>query len=108
MSITVNRASTIPRGQSVAKRGARQSLFLALLALSAIAASLLTLKFAPAPFFWLLLTWAAALWLAMIGIHGSWPRAVLLNLGIVASLLAGAEAYLATHEYTTTIFSEGF
>ena len=44
----------------------------------------------------------------MIGIHGSWPRAILLNLGIVASLLAGAEAYLATHEYTTTIFSEGF
>jgi hypothetical protein len=104
----VNHTSTVSRGPCVAKRGARQPLFLVSLALSAIAASLLILKFAPAPFFWLCLTWAAALWAAMIGIHGSWPRAILFNVGIVASLLAGAEAYLVTHEYTTTIFSDNF
>ena len=43
----------------------RQFLFPASLLFSAIAASLLILQFAPAPFFWMLLTWAAALWAAM-------------------------------------------
>ena len=44
----------------------------------------------------------------MIGVPGSWPRAILFNLGIVGSLLAGGEAYLVTHEYTTTTFSDDF
>jgi hypothetical protein len=108
MSITVNHTATDSRGPCVAKQSARQSLFLVSLALSAIAVSLLILKFSPAPFFWLWLTLVAVSWTAMIGIHGSWPRAILFNLGIVGSLLAGGEAYLVTHEYTTTTFSDDF
>jgi len=44
----------------------------------------------------------------MIGIHESWSRAILFNLGIVGSVLAGVEAYLVAHEYTTTTFSDDF
>jgi hypothetical protein len=86
----------------------RQFLFSALLAFSAIAASLLILEFAPAPFFWLGLTWAAALWAAIFVAHGSWRRAILFNFGIVACMLACIEAYLPTHEYTPRVFSPGF
>jgi hypothetical protein len=75
---------------------------------SAVGASLLILKFSPAPFFWLLLTWAAVFFATMFRIHGDWPRAILLNLGILATLLAGIEAYFYTNEYTPTIFSNGF
>jgi len=71
-------------------------------------ASLLTLRFAPAPFFWCWLTWAAALWSTIFGVKGSWLRAILFNLGIVACLLAGAEAYLVTREYTPSVFSDNF
>lgn len=105
MAITENRASTV---LGSTKRGPRQLFLLAAIFCSAIAASLLLLKFAPAPFFWLWLTWAIAFWVAILGVQGSWPRAILFNLGILACLPAGAEAYLITHEYTPTVFSHGF
>lgn len=44
--------------------------------------------------------------MAILGVHRSWPRAILFNLGIVAILLAAVEAYLITHEYTPPIFSD--
>ena len=106
--MTRNHTPTVPADLRFAKRGVRQFLFPALLSFSTIAASLLILQFAPAAFFWLLLTWAAALWAAMLGVRGSWPRAILFNLGIVACMLAGIEAYLLTHEYTPRVFSPGF
>lgn len=82
--------------------------FLLFICVSAITASVLLLKFAQAPFFWIWLTWAVACWAAMFGVRGSWPRAVLFNFGILAVLLAIAEGYLVEHEYTGTIFSSGF
>ncbi|MGA2227315.1 MAG: hypothetical protein ABSH41_23005 [Syntrophobacteraceae bacterium] len=108
MPMTRNHQATVPAGLRYAKRGVRQFLFPVLLSFGAIAASLLILQFAPAPFFWLLLTWAAALWAAIFGVRGSWPRAILFNLGIVACVVAGVEAYMLTHEYTPRIFSPGF
>lgn len=104
----VNHTSTVQARQRGAKREVRQFLFPASLLISAIAASLLILQFAPAPFFWMLLTWAVALWAAIFVVHGSWPRAILLNLGIVACMVAGVEAFMFTHEYTPRIFSPGF
>jgi hypothetical protein len=82
-----------------AKRGAKPFLFLVSLLVSAVAASLLILKAAPAPWFWLWLTWAAVLFTGIFVVKGSWPRAILLNLGIVAILLAATEGYFVTHEY---------
>src|SRR5208282_3570014 len=87
---------------------ARQFRLLACIFFSGVAVSLLILKAAPAPFFWLGLTWAAALWVAIFCVRGSWPRAILLNLGIVACLLAAAEAYFFTNQYKGPVFSEGF
>jgi hypothetical protein len=37
----------------------------------------------------------------------SWPRAILFNLGIVAILLAIAEAYFITHEYVPPAYPDG-
>jgi hypothetical protein len=85
----------------------RPALLLALL-LAVVAASLLILKIAPAPFFWIGLLWAAGFFGAILLVHGSWPRAILFNLGIVACLLAGTEGYLVTREYTPAIVSNGF
>lgn len=82
-------------------------LLLATISLCAIVASLLILKFAPAPFFWVWLTWAAALFAAIPGVRGAWPRAILLNLGIVACLLATAEGYLSTNEYKPPVYPDG-
>ncbi len=106
--MTRNHTSTVPADLYGAKRGVRQFLFPASLSFSAIAASLLIMNFAPAPVFWLLLTWAAALWAAMFGVSGSWPRAILFNLGIVACMLAGVEAYLVNHEYLPRVYTPGF
>lgn len=108
MPIRENRTTTVPASLGGAKRGARQYLFLASISFSVIVGSLLILKFAPGPFFWVFLTWAAALFASMFGVHGSWPRAILLNLGIVVILLAGAEAYLTMHAYAPTVVSSGF
>jgi hypothetical protein len=97
-------------GERDTKRGALQFRFpLVIFFCCAVAASLLILKFAPAPFFWAWLTWAAAFWAGMFGVHGSWPRAILFNLGIVACLLAAAEAhYFSTENYAARTVSDGF
>lgn len=75
---TISAASAGPRD---AKRRARQSLFLASILFSPIAASLLILKAAPAPFFRVLLTWGAVLFVTIFRIHGIWLRPILFNLG---------------------------
>jgi hypothetical protein len=90
-----------------AKRGAKPFLFLVSLLVSAVAASLLILKAAPAPWFWLWLTWAAVLFTGIFVVKGSWPRAILLNLGIVAILLAATEGYFVTHEYLPPTYPDG-
>lgn len=90
-----------------AKREGKRFPFLVSLFLSTVAVSLLLLKAAPAPFFWLWLTWAAALFGAIFFVHRPWPQAILLNLGIVACLLAAAEAHLISHEYTPTTYPDG-
>lgn len=72
---------------------------LAVLTVGVLAVSLLVLKFAPAPFFWLFVVWAAALFGAMFVVRRDWPRAILLNLGIAACIFAGLEAYLIKHEF---------
>ena len=88
---------------------ARQFPFLLAILVSTIAASVVILKFAPAPFFWLWLTWAAVLFAAIFVVHRSWPRAILFNLGIVACLLAAAEAhYFTTEKYAARTVSDGF
>jgi hypothetical protein len=76
--------------------------------LTAVAASLLILRAAPAPFFWIWVTWAVGLFAATLCVRGVWLRPILFNLGFVVWLLAAAEAYLITHEYTNTTFSDGF
>lgn len=97
----------VPNRPGDARRRRRQLLSLASLFLSAIAASLILLDAAPAPFFWLWLTWAAALFIAISLVHRPWPQAILLNLGIVACLLAAAEGHLIRHEYTPVVFPDG-
>jgi hypothetical protein len=89
------------------KRGVLRFLLLAALFLVAVAASLLMLKFAPASWFWLWLTWAAAPFAGIFLVQRSWPRAILFNLGIVALLLAAVEAYYVTHEYVNETFPDG-
>lgn len=74
----------------------------------AVGASLLILKAAPAPFFWLWVTWAGVLFSGMFFVRRSWPRAILLNVGIVFCMLAAFEAYLVTHEYTPPVFPADF
>lgn len=92
--------SGMPIQQPGSKLGVRQTVRLLSLSLCVVAASLLTLKFAPAPFFWLGVIWATSLFMAMFLVHGSWLRAILLNVVIVVSLGAAAEAFLILHEYT--------
>ena len=74
-SVHTSMVLTDPHG---AKRGARQ-LFLALISFSVIAASLLILKVAPMPFFWVLLVWGAILFAAIFGVERAWPRAILVQ-----------------------------
>jgi len=80
--------------------GVQQPIFLLCLSVSILVASLLILKSAPVPFFWIEIVWAAGLIMAMFLVRGSWLRAILLNVAILLSLGAAAEAYLALHEYT--------
>jgi hypothetical protein len=107
MSITDKLESAVTIGRRDTKRRARQLRLLLAILSGATAASLLILKFAPVPFFWLWLTWAAFLFAAILIVHGSWPRAILFNFGIVLCLLAAGEAYLSTNEYTSPIFLDG-
>lgn len=88
-------------------RGARHFLLLSALLLSVLAASVAILKFAPVPFFWLWLTWAAFLFASILVVHGAWPRAILFNFGIVLCMLAAVEAYLSSNEYTSPIYPDG-
>jgi len=69
--------------------------------------SLLALKFAPAPFFWVCIAFATACFVTLFCVHGSWPRAAFWNAGVFAMLLAGGEAYFIRHEYTVPIYPEG-
>lgn len=58
------------------------------------AVSYIALFAAPAPFFWIWLAWASVLFGGIAFMEGSWPKAILLNLGLIACLLAAAEGYL--------------
>jgi hypothetical protein len=107
MPVTDKIESAVMIGERGTKPGALQFLFPLAIFCSAVAASVLILRFAPAPFFWVWLTWAAALWAGMLVVHGSWPRAILFNFGIVLCFLAAVEGYLSTNEYTTPIFPDG-
>jgi hypothetical protein len=111
MSSNESTTSAVPTGADAVKQPAWRPLFLVSIFLSAITASLLILKFnkfAPTPFFWLWLTWTAALWSAVSGVSRSWVRATLFNLGFVPSVLAGAEAYFVTHEGQSEQLPRGF
>jgi len=108
MNIAVKSHSAVPAVTRAHPLRARQFRLLARIFFSGVAVSLLILKAAPAPFFWLGLISAAALWAAIPCVRGSWPRAILLNLGIVACLLAAAEAYFFTNAYRGPVFSDGF
>ncbi len=104
MPVAVTNGSKFPRAASMQSRHRG---FIALLFLTAIAASFLIMKFAPSPFFWLGLIWATVFWAAIFLVHGSWPRAILLNLGVVACLLAAAEAHY-TYGYVPPTVTSGF
>jgi len=104
MSVAVKSASAVPRAVPLR---ARHLMVLVCILFSAVAASLLILQAAPVPFFWLWLTWAAVLFLAIFPVPGDWPRAILLNLGIVAILMAMGEAYLSAHEYIPPVYPDG-
>src|SRR5258708_2795338 len=93
-------ASEISIQQHDVSMAVQQPFLLLCLSLSILAASLLILRSAPVPFFWLAIVWAAGLIMAMFLVRGSWLRAILLNIAILLSLGAAAEAYLALHEYT--------
>jgi hypothetical protein len=74
-------------------RRTRQVLILTFLLSSAVGASLLILKAAPAPFVWVWFSWAAVFFTAMLAVQGKWLRPILFNLGFVAVVLAAVEAY---------------
>ena len=97
--------SVIPTGLHGAKRRTRQRLYLASIFVCAVLASLLILKFAPAPWVWVWITWVTAPWVAIFCVQGSGQRAILFNLGFTACVPAFAEAYLVTHEYIPSIIS---
>lgn len=109
MPVTDQIISAIPARPGGGTRKKRQLPLLASLLFGAIAASLLILKFAPAPFFWVWLAWAAVLFAATFRVHGDWLRPILFNLGIVACFMAGAEAYFFTADkYIPPTRSNGF
>jgi hypothetical protein len=85
----------------------RQRLLLGLLGLGGLTGSLAIIKIAPAPFFWIGITWGAILFAAVFVVRRTSVRAVLWNLGIVACALAIFEGYVITHEYTPPTFPNG-
>ncbi len=107
MSAGLESPSAIPPVRRAGTMKARQIIHLSGILLGAVSASILILKAAPVPFFWLWLTWAAALFAAIFPIRGDWLRATLVTLGIMAILMASAEAYLATHEYVPPVYPDG-
>lgn len=96
-------AIALPRERRILHPLTRVSVSLGLLV-----TSLLILKLAPVPFFWLYLAWAAVLFGAMFFVRGDWPRAILLNIGILLCMFAGVEAYFVRYEYTPPTISPGF
>lgn len=100
-------ASAVNITPNSAKQRARQLPSFVFLFVLAVAASISILRAAPAPWFWLWLTWAATLFAGILLVRGSWTRAILFNLGIVAILLAATEGYFVTHEYTPPIYPDG-
>jgi hypothetical protein len=89
-------------------QGSTRGAFLTVLFVGSVALSLLILWAGPMPFFWIFVIWAVALFWATFGVQGSWLRAIFVNLGIVACLLAGTETYLTLHEYTSPVTPPGF
>jgi hypothetical protein len=94
------------RISSIAGRPGTKSL--TVLLVTAFAISLVILKFAPAPFFWSFLLWAAAMFVAVFLVRGDWSRGILLSLFSVACVLAGLEAYLIKHEYLGLVIHGNF
>jgi hypothetical protein len=77
------------------------------LCLSAGASSLVVLKFAAAPFFWVWLILAFSCFIAMSLVHRDWTRAVLLSFGFAACLLSFVEARLIELEYVPPTYVNG-
>jgi len=94
--IAIQQTATTPR--------VRRPALLLTLSLSVVAASLLILKAAPPPFFWIGLVWVVGLIVAIFLANGSWLRAILFNVALMVSLGTAAEAYLTLHEYTPPIY----
>lgn len=86
----------------------RHTSLLLVLSIGLVAASLLIVKTIPAPFFWLGVVWAAGLFVAIFFVRGSWRRAILFNLGVVACFLAVAEAYFYAHDWPPQVITNGF
>jgi hypothetical protein len=80
---------------------------LVFLGFAATVASLAILKMAPAPFFWIGVTWAGAMFAAVLAVRGTNLRGLFFNIGVVVGALAIFEAYLVTHEYTPPSFPNG-
>jgi hypothetical protein len=93
MPVADSISPAVPAGAGGTRRGMRQFLFLSAIFFGAVAASLAILKYAPVPFFWLGIMWASAFFLAIFCVQGSWPRAILFNLGVFLCVFAAAEAY---------------
>src|SRR5262249_4191284 len=93
-----------PMATSIKRAKGHNAVSLLALFLSVVLISMLILKAAPAPFFWLGMLWAAGLCVAMGFVPGSWPRAILLNLAVIVCLAAGIEAFCVLHEYTPATF----
>ncbi len=100
--------SAVTTGDGSAKGSSIHLRLLLSLLFGGATASVVLLKFAPVPFFWIFSTWAVVLFLVMFGVEGSWPRVILLNLGIVSCLLAASEAYLVAHEYASPVTPPDF
>jgi hypothetical protein len=103
----VETTSAVNMASHIDRQRVRQFLSLLSLFVLAVAASIVILRAAPAPWFWLWLAWAVALFAGIFFARGSWPRAILFNLGIVAILLASTEGYFIIHEYTPPIYPDG-
>lgn len=93
-----------PMVTSIKRAKGRNAFSLLALFLSVALISMLILKAAPAPFFWLGMLWATGLCVAMGFVQGSWPRAILLNVAVIVCLAAGIEAFCVLHEYTPATF----